>query len=283
MNKTPAAGTSQKKLLLELLTASNKIDRYITQVKVQRISKSGENKKRDGIESEINNRLYNFALRCQKSAIEFYSTLTDEPKTRCDEPIWTSGNCFGKIKRAPGTTGKKNPGEEITNILRDMECMNVNTYPEDSNESSGFVVGGLLEGTHSRNVGNDLRGNLEESELTVATVWEKAPHIEAVTRVEVVERSQFSNLTKQRIWKFLENSYWILVFVAEFLSEKMQFKRKRSKKMVIKERDFGFVANEAKSIAVRGKQIEKNPQKAKAITIFKEVFWIWSRSDFSKW
>ena len=28
---------------------------------------------------------------------------------------------------------------------------------------------------------------------------------------------------------------------------------------------------------------EKNPKKAKAITILKDFFWIWSKSDFSKW
>ena len=74
----------------------------------------------------------------------------------------------------------------------------------------------------------------------------------------------FPTLENREFENFCENSYWILVFLAEFLSEKMQFKRKRSKKMVIKERDFGIVANEAKSIAVRGKQIQrKTPRRQK--------------------
>ena len=80
-----ATGTS-KMLLPEPFTGSNDIESYITHFELlANLQNWVRTETREGNDVQIDDRPHYFALRLQKSAIDFYRTLTDAQKACYDE------------------------------------------------------------------------------------------------------------------------------------------------------------------------------------------------------
>ena len=80
-----ASGTS-KMLLPELFTGPNDIESYITHFELlANLQNWVRIETREGNDVQIDDQPHYFALRLQKSAIDFYRTLTDAQKASYDE------------------------------------------------------------------------------------------------------------------------------------------------------------------------------------------------------
>ena len=78
------AQSSSKTLFLELFTASNDFEGYVTHYELLSQYKNG--KKVNG-EKESDERPHSFALRLQKSAIDFYRTHLEDTRKSYDEMV----------------------------------------------------------------------------------------------------------------------------------------------------------------------------------------------------
>ena len=75
-----------KKLLREPFTVSNDIESYISHFELlANLQNCVGTETREGNDVQIDDRPHYFALRLQKSAIDFYRTLTDAQKASYDE------------------------------------------------------------------------------------------------------------------------------------------------------------------------------------------------------
>ena len=189
MIATVATGTS-KMLLPEPFTGSNDIESYITHFELlANLQNWVTTETREGNDVQIDDRPHSFALRLQKSAINFYRTLTDAQKASYDElkkafrthyiekPVVFRGGLRG---------GRKARGR---NFLGDLQGLAMKAYPGESKEMRDHtVVRGFLEGIRYSQVRLDLRKTIGDAEMNIERILEMALHLEAVTRIEEEEK-----------------------------------------------------------------------------------------------
>ena len=83
------------------------------------------------------------------------------------------------------------PGEKITEFLRDLQTLALKAYPQESIEiREHLVLRGFLESLENGLVRLDLRKNLGDADMTLDKAFERALHIEAVTRIEEEDNEQ---------------------------------------------------------------------------------------------
>ena len=183
-----ATGTS-KMLLPEPFTGSNDIESYITHFELlANLQNWRRTVTREGNEVEVDDRPHYFALRLQKSAIDFYRTLTDEQKGNyenlkqafrthyTEKPVVFRGRLARRVQH---------PGEKLTDFLGDLQCLAMKAYPGESKEiRDHLVVRGFLEGIRSSQVRLDMRKTVGDAEMNIERLLETALHFEAVTRIE---------------------------------------------------------------------------------------------------
>ena len=79
---------SSKTLLPELFTGSNDFESYVTYFELLcQLHKWQRKETENGAETEIDEQPHYFALRLQKSAIDFYRTLSEETRKSYDETV----------------------------------------------------------------------------------------------------------------------------------------------------------------------------------------------------
>ena len=79
---------SSKTLLPELFTGSNDFESYVTHFELLcQLQKWQRKETVNGAETEIGEQPHYFALRLQKSAIDFYPTLSEDTRKSYDETV----------------------------------------------------------------------------------------------------------------------------------------------------------------------------------------------------
>ena len=119
-----ATGTS-KMLLLEPFTGSNDIESCITHFELlANLQNWVRTETREGNDVQIDDRPNYFALRLQKSAIDFYRTLTDAQKASYDELKKAFRTHYTEkpvVLRGRLARRTQSPGEKLTDFLGDLQ------------------------------------------------------------------------------------------------------------------------------------------------------------------
>ena len=190
-----AAGSVSKMLLPEAFTGSNDFKSYLTHfelcAELQKWKRT-EPASSSGTAWEIDERPHYFALRLQKSAIEFYRTIPQNVRDSYDETVKGFRNHYSEkpiVFRGRLARRVQHPGEKLTDFLGDLKHLAHQAYTEESQDIRDYlVVRGFLEGIHPSQVELDLRKTLEDKDMTVDKALERALQLEAVTRIEEEEQ-----------------------------------------------------------------------------------------------
>ena len=180
---------SSKTLLPEPFTGSNDFESYITHFELLSQLQTWQRKETvNGAETEIDERPHYFALRLQKSAIDFYRTLSEDTRKSYDETVKAFRQHYNEkpvVFRGRLASRVQQPGEKLTDFLGDLQTLALKAYPQESNEiREHLILRGFLEGIENSQVRLDLRKNLGDADMTLDKALERALHIEAVTRIE---------------------------------------------------------------------------------------------------
>ena len=180
---------SSKTLLPEPFTGSNDFESYITHFELlSQLQKWQRKETVNGAETEIDEQPHYFALRLQKSAIDFYRTLSEDTRKSYDETVKAFRQHYNEkpvVLRGRLARRVQQPGEKLTDFLGDLQTLALKAYPEESNEiREHLILRGFFEGIENSQVRLDLRKNLGDADMTLDKALERALHIEAVTRIE---------------------------------------------------------------------------------------------------
>ena len=127
-----------KTLLPEPFTGSNDFESYVTHVELlSQLQKWQRKETVNGAETGIDERPHYFALRLQKSAIDFYRTLLEDTRKTYDETVKDFGQHYnekpvvfwGRLARRV-----QQPGEKLTDFFGDLQTLALKAYPQESNE-----------------------------------------------------------------------------------------------------------------------------------------------------
>ena len=180
---------SSKTLLPEPFTGSNDFESYITHFELlSQLQKWQRKETVNGAETEIAERRHYFALRLQKSAIDFYRTLSEDTRKSYDETVKAFRQHYNEkpvVFRGRLARRVQQRGDKLTDFLGDLQTLALKAYPQESNEiREHLILRGFLEGIENSQVRLDLRKNLGDADMTLDKALERALHIEAVTRIE---------------------------------------------------------------------------------------------------
>ena len=180
---------SSKTLLPEPFTGSNDFESYITHFELlSQLQKWQRKETVNGAEDQIDERPHYFALRLQKSAIDFYGTLSEDTRKDYDETVKALRQYYNEkpvVFRGRLARRVQQPGEKLTDFLGDLQTLALKAYPQESNKiREHLILRGFLEGIENSQVRLDLRKNLGDADMTLDKALERALHIEAVTRIE---------------------------------------------------------------------------------------------------
>ena len=180
---------SSKTLLPELFTGSNDFESYVTHFQLlAQLQKWQRKETVNGDETEIDERPHYFALGLQKSAIDFYRTLSEDTRKSYDETVKAFRQHYNEkpvVFRGRLARRVQQPGEKLTDFLGDLQTLALKAYPQESTEiREHLIFRGFLEGIENSQVRLDLRKNLGEADMTLDRDLERALHIEAVARIE---------------------------------------------------------------------------------------------------
>lgn len=188
------ARETSKMLLPEPFTGSNDFESYVTHFELlSTLQKWKRVEGTTGNEVEVDDRPHYFALRLQKSAIDFYRTLPEDTKKSYDETVKAFRQHYNEkpvVFRGRLARRVQQPGEKLTDFLGDLQQLALKAYPTESAEiRDHLILRGFLEGIHNTQVRLDLRKLLCDADMTVSRALEKALHLEAVTRIEEEEHT----------------------------------------------------------------------------------------------
>ena len=190
-----AAGSVSKILLPEAFSGSNDFESYLTYFELLAVLQKWKRKEpasSSGAAREIDEQPHHFALRLQKSAIEFYRTLPQNVRDSYNETVKAFRNHYSEkpvVFRGRLARRVQHPGEKLTDFLGDLKHLAHKAYPEESQDiRDHLVLRGFLEGIHHSQVRLDLRKTLEDKDMTVDKALKRALHLEAVTRIEEDEQ-----------------------------------------------------------------------------------------------
>ena len=132
-----------------------------------------------------------FALRLQKSAIEFHRILPQNVRDSYEETVKVFQNHYSEklvVFRKRLARRVQLPGETLTDFLGDLKHLAHKAYPEESQDiQDHLVLRGFLQGIHHSQVRLALRKTLEDRDVIVDKALLRALHLEAVTRIEEKE------------------------------------------------------------------------------------------------
>ena len=182
-----ATGSTSRMLLLEAFTGSNDLESYMTHFEL--LAELQKWKRTEGDPArEVDERPHYFALRLQKSAIEFCRTLPHSTRENYDECVKAFQEHYGKkpvVFRGRLARHVQQPGEKLTDFLGDLKQLTLKAYPTESQDiRDHLVLRGFLYGINHSQVRLDLRKQTGDKDMKIETVLERALHLEAVTRME---------------------------------------------------------------------------------------------------
>lgn len=188
------AGNTSKMLLPEPFTGSNDFESYVTHFELlANLQKWKRMEGTTGNEHEVDDRPHYFALRLQKSAIDFYRTLSEDTRKSYDETVAAFRQHYNEkpvVFRGRLARRVQQPGEKLTDFLGDLQQLALKAYPNESAEiREHLILRGFLEGIQNTQVRLDLRKSLGDEDMKVSKALEKALHLEAVTRIEEEEHA----------------------------------------------------------------------------------------------
>ena len=180
---------SSKTLLLEPFTGSNDFDSYVTHFEfLSQLQKRQRKETVNGAETEIDERPHYFALRLQKSAIDFYRTLSGDTRKSYGEITKAFRQHYNEkplVFRGRLARRVQQPVEKLTDFLGDLQTLALKAYPQESNEIREHLsLRGFLEGIENSQVRLYLRKNLGDMDMTLVKALERALNIESVARIE---------------------------------------------------------------------------------------------------
>ena len=182
-----ATGSTSGMLLPEAFTGLNDLESYVTHFEL--LAELQKWRRTEGDPArEVDERPHYFALRLQKSAIEFYRTLPQDTREKYDECV----KAFRETTVFRGRLARRvqQPGEKLTDFLGDLEQLALKAYPTESQDiRDHLVLRGFLEGINHSQVRLDLRKQIGDKDMKIETVLERALHLEAVTRIEEEEQT----------------------------------------------------------------------------------------------
>ena len=92
---------------------------------------------------EIDERPHYFALRLQKSAIEFYRTLSQATRENYDECVKAFREHYSEkpvVFRGRLARRVQQPGEKLTDFLGDLKQLALKAYPTESQDIRDHLV-----------------------------------------------------------------------------------------------------------------------------------------------
>ena len=117
-----ATGSNSRMLLPEPSTGSNDMESYVTHFELIAELQKWKRTERDPAR-EVDERLHYFALRLQKSAIEFYLTLPQATRENYDESAKAFREQYSEkpvVFRGRLARRVQQPGEKLTDFLGDL-------------------------------------------------------------------------------------------------------------------------------------------------------------------
>ena len=173
-----ATGTS-KTLLPELFTGSNDIESCLIHFELlANLRNWVRTETCEGNDVQIDDRPHYFALRLQKSAIDFNRTLTDSHKASYDELLKAFRTHYTeKPVVFPGRLARRtqSPGEKLTDFLGKLQGLAMKAFPGESKKiRDHLVVRGFLEGIRNSQVRLDLRKTIGDAEMNIERILEMA-------------------------------------------------------------------------------------------------------------
>ena len=155
---------------------------------MSQLQKWQRNETVNGAGTKIDERPHYFALRLQKSTIDFYRTLSEDTRKSYDETVKAFRQHYNEktvVFRGRLARRVQQPGEKLTDFLGDLQTLALKAYPQESNEiREHLILRGFLEGIENSQVRFDPRNNLGDADMTLDKALERTLHIEAVTRIK---------------------------------------------------------------------------------------------------
>ena len=143
-----ATGSTSRMLLPEAFTGSNDLESYVTHFELLAELQKGRRTEGDPAR-EVDERPHYFALRLQKSAIEFYRTLPQATRENYDECIKAFREHYSDksvVFRGRLARRVQQPGEKLTDFLGDLKQLALKAYPTESQDIRDHLVQrGFLE------------------------------------------------------------------------------------------------------------------------------------------
>ena len=118
-----ATGSTSRMLLPEAFTGSNDLESYVTHFQLLAELQKGRRTEGDPAR-EVDERPHYFALRLQKSAIEFYRTLPQATRENYDECVKAFREHYSEkpvVFRGRLARRVQQPGEKLTDFLGDLK------------------------------------------------------------------------------------------------------------------------------------------------------------------
>ena len=144
LNKTLTAWHSSKTLLLEAFTGSNDFESYVTHSELfSQLQKWQRKGKVNGAETEFDERPNYFALRMQKSAIDFYRALSEDTRKSYDETVKAFRQHYNAkpvVFRGRQARRVQRLGEKLTDLLVDLQTLDLKEHPESSHEIRKYLI-----------------------------------------------------------------------------------------------------------------------------------------------
>ena len=129
---------SSKTLLPVPFTGSNDFESCVRHFELLSQPQKWQRKERvNGAETEIDERLLYFALRLQKSAIDFYRTLSVDTRKSYDETVKAFRQHYNEkplVFRGRLARRVQQPGETKTDVLGDLQTLAWKACPHESNK-----------------------------------------------------------------------------------------------------------------------------------------------------
>ena len=191
-------------LLYEAFTSSNDLEGYLTHFEL--LAELQKWKRTEGDPArEVDERPHYFALRLQKSAIEFYRTL---PQATSEKKMMNALKLFGehcrvKTGRFPGTASSQRTAtrRKTDRFSGRFKAVALKAYPTESQDiRDHLVMSGFPEIINHSQVRLDLRKQIGDKDMKIETVLERSCNKNrrgrANTKVAVIRRDETKDLVE---------------------------------------------------------------------------------------
>ena len=164
-----ATGSTSRMLLPEPFSITNNLKNYVMHFEL--LAELQKWKRTEGDPArEVDERPHSFALRLQKSVLEFYCILpraTRENYYECVKAFWEHYCEKPVVFRGRLARHVQQPGEKETHFLGDLKQLDLKAYPTDSQDiRDHLVLKGFIEAVNHSQVRLDFRKQIGDKYMT---------------------------------------------------------------------------------------------------------------------